>query len=60
VDCIGTSQEKRRPAASDSLFDQWELENSLVMSLLINSIQILIAYGYLLLDSSLKIWNVAF
>jgi hypothetical protein len=43
------------PAMSDSTYNQWESENSLVMSWLINSMQPHIARGYLLLSTAAKI-----
>lgn len=50
---------KKRPAEEDPLLGQWESENSLVMSWLINSMQPAIARGYLFLDSAYKIWSAA-
>ena len=49
----------KKPAANDDNFNQWDSENSLVMSWLINSMQPQISKTYLLLDTAVKIWNAA-
>jgi hypothetical protein len=48
-----------RPEALDPTYNQWESENCLVMSWLINSVQPHIARGYLLLNTAAKIWSAA-
>ena len=49
-----------KPEITSSNYIQWESENSLVMSWLINSMQPQIAQGYLLLNSAATIWNAVF
>ncbi|KAK6921131.1 Retrotransposon Copia-like, N-terminal [Dillenia turbinata] len=49
--------EKPKPAITDSTYNQWEAENSLVMSWLINSMQPHISKGYLLFNTAHKIWS---
>ena len=48
---------KVKQAAVDPSFNQWNSENSLVMTWLINSMQPHISRTYLLLDTAAKIWN---
>ncbi|KAK6930599.1 Retrotransposon Copia-like, N-terminal [Dillenia turbinata] len=49
--------EKPKPTITDSTYNQWEAENSLVMSWLINSMQPHISKGYLLFNNVHKIWS---
>ena len=49
--------DKPKPASTDPMLDKWESQNSLVMSWLINSMQLQISRGYLLLNTAQKIWS---
>ncbi|KAJ8749583.1 hypothetical protein K2173_026232 [Erythroxylum novogranatense] len=53
------TDDSKRLDVNTSDYNQWESENSLVMSWLINSIKPEIARTYLLLDTATKIWKVA-
>ncbi len=44
----------KRPPEEDSASSQWELKKSLIMSWLLNSMQLAIARGFLFLDSACK------
>ncbi|TYI04186.1 hypothetical protein ES332_A10G001000v1 [Gossypium tomentosum] len=52
--------DSKKPVVNDSTYDQWDSDNSLVMSWLINSMQPRISRTYLLLDSTEKIWMLRF
>eukprot|EP00252_Welwitschia_mirabilis_P002409 TRINITY_DN1235_c0_g1_i6.p1 TRINITY_DN1235_c0_g1~~TRINITY_DN1235_c0_g1_i6.p1 ORF type:complete len:1428 (+),score=264.56 TRINITY_DN1235_c0_g1_i6:585-4868(+) len=50
---------KRKPDEDAAEFDQWDSENSLVMSWLINSMKPEISRSYMFLDTAAKIWESA-
>ncbi|KAH7844678.1 hypothetical protein Vadar_030535 [Vaccinium darrowii] len=50
----GTTKE---PKVEDTLHPQWELENSTVMSWLLNSMELELSNGYLFMDTAKEIWD---
>lgn len=51
---LGTTKE---PKVGDTLHPQWELENSTVMSWLLNSMELELSNGYLFMDTAKEIWD---
>ena len=51
--------DKKPPNVSDTTYAQWDSENSLVMTWLLNTMHSRISKQYLLLDTAEKIWNSA-
>lgn len=49
---------KKQPNIIDPAFDQWDSDNSPVMTWLLNSMQPQISKSYLLLDTATKVWRV--
>lgn len=49
----------QRPEESDAAFGEWELNDRMVMSWLLNSMEPSIAEGFLFLDFAREIWESA-
>ncbi|XP_019256261.1 PREDICTED: uncharacterized protein LOC109234647 [Nicotiana attenuata] len=49
--------EKKAPVVTDASYSQWDSDNSLVMTWLLNTVHPRISKQYLLLDTAEKIWN---